>query len=154
MSCSIPAPLGNSPGCALTRPMELEVRLSELSAFFSVFSFHMPLADMARAASVDAALVAGAKDFCLIQRPGHIFYGYDPLSYAMKQAMDACDFVTGGAGSLLINRTAFGEIAAGQRSRPRLANEMRPLGQRRGSRASWTCDIDDSDIFALAGGHG
>ena len=100
---------------ARRRPLELDLRLSELTSFYSVFSFHMPLATLANAAGVDAALAAGTKDFCLIQNAGHVFYGYDPLSFAVRAAMDECDFVTGNPRAdgtldpncLLINRRAW-----------------------------------------------
>ncbi len=97
------------------RPLELDMRLAELTSFFSVFSFHMPLAALAAAPSIDAALAAGTKDFCLIQNAGHVFYGYDQLSFALQEALDACRLVTGnvqGDGTLdpnylLINRRAW-----------------------------------------------
>lgn len=100
------------------RGMELDIRLAELTSFFSVFSFHMPLAELNIAASVDAALATGTKDFCLIQTYGHIFHGYDQLSYAMKDALDRCAFLTGEVmtdgpypslhdGCVLINRRAW-----------------------------------------------
>lgn len=97
------------------RPLELEMRLAEMTSFFSVFSFHMPLAALASAASIDAALAAGTKDFCLIQNAGHIFYGYDRLSFALHEALEACGLITGNVQSggtvdpncLLINRRAW-----------------------------------------------
>ncbi len=103
------------------RGMELDIRLAELTSFFSVFSFHMPLAELNMAASVDAALAAGTKDFCLIQTYGHIFHGYDQLSYAMKEALDRCAFVTGQVmtdepypylhdGCVLVNRRAWEKL--------------------------------------------
>ena len=103
------------------RGMELDIRLAELTSFFSVFSFHMPLAELTMTASVDAALAAGTKDFCLIQTHGHIFHGYDHLSYAMKEALDRCAFVTGDVrtdgpypylhdGCVLINRRAWEKL--------------------------------------------
>ena len=100
------------------RPLELDLRLSELTSFFSVFSFHMPLTALTSAASIDAALAAGSKDFCLIQNAGHVFYGYDQLSFAMKKAMDNCAFVTAtltpdGAldpNCVLINRRAWEKL--------------------------------------------
>ena len=97
------------------RPMELDMRLAELTSFFSVFSFHMPLAALASAASIDAALVAGTKDFCLIQNAGHVFYGYDQLSFAMQEAFGSCRLVMGNVQNggtldpncLLVNRRAW-----------------------------------------------
>ncbi len=77
------------------RVMELDIRLAELTSFYSVFSFHMPLLELNLAASVDAALAAGTKDFCLVQTYGHLFHGYDQLSFAMKEALDGCTFMTG-----------------------------------------------------------
>lgn len=119
------------------RPMELDMRLAELTSFFSVFSFHMPLAALASAASIDAALAAGTKDFCLIQNAGHVFYGYDRLSFAMQDALEACRLVTGNVRSdgaldpncLLVNRRAweglgrpsFAAAAAGVTVPPRQA---------------------------------
>jgi len=103
------------------RGMELDIRLAELTSFYSVFSFHMPLVDLHLAASVDAALAAGTKDFCLIQTYGHVFHGYDQLSYAMKDAMDRCGFITGRLmadgpaaylqdGCILVNRHAWEKL--------------------------------------------
>ena len=97
------------------RPLELDMRLAELTSFFSVFSFHMPLSALAAAPSVDAALAAGTKDFCLIQNTGHVLYGYDQLSFALQDALAACRLVMGnvqGDGTLdpnylLINRRAW-----------------------------------------------
>lgn len=97
------------------RPLELDMRLAELTSFFSVFSFHMPLAALVSAASIDAALAAGAKDFCLIQNAGHVFYGYDQLSFALQEALGACAFVTGtpradgtlDPNCILVNRRAW-----------------------------------------------
>src|SRR5437868_8251286 len=89
------------------------MRLAELTAFFSVFSFHMPLKNLKRAASIDAALAAGTKDYCLIQDMGHVFYGYDAFSHAMNQALEACALATGFAEDgrltrcLLVNRRAW-----------------------------------------------
>ncbi len=97
------------------RPLELDMRLAELTSFFSVFSFHMPLVSLASAASIDAALAAGTRDFCLIQNAGHVFYGYDQLSFALQDALAACRLVTGNLRAdgtldpncLLINRRAW-----------------------------------------------
>ncbi len=74
---------------------DLDVRLAELTSFFTVFSFNVAIQEIAFAQSLDAALAAGTKDFCLIQNCGHIFYGYDQLSFDIKAALDACEFMTG-----------------------------------------------------------
>ncbi len=73
----------------------LDLRLGELTTFFTVFSFNVAARDIALVQSVDSALAAGTKDFCLIQNCGHMFYGYDQLSFDMKAAMEACEFLTG-----------------------------------------------------------
>jgi hypothetical protein len=142
------------------RPLDLEMRLSELTAFFSVFSFHAPLKSIRRAASIDAALAAGTKDFCLIQNVGHVFYGYDPLSYAMTAALDACDFVTGFVDEdrlaprcLLVNRRTWES-----RGRPSLdglpaapvASAVRPFDDAVAT-ASHACAPVDGDIFEWLG---
>jgi hypothetical protein len=75
--------------------LELDIRLAELTTFFTVFSFNVTISEVGFAPSVDAALAAGTKDFCLIQNCGHIFYGYDQLSFDMKTAMEECEFLTG-----------------------------------------------------------
>ncbi len=74
---------------------DLDKRLAELTTFFTVFSFNVAIRDIAFVQSVDAALAAGTKDFCLIQNCGHMFYGYDQLSFDMKAAMDGCELLTG-----------------------------------------------------------
>ena len=75
--------------------LDLDVRLAELTTFFTVFSFNIPLQDITFTQSIDAALAAGTKDFCLIQNCGHIFYGYDQLSFDIKAAMDGCEYLMG-----------------------------------------------------------
>ena len=75
--------------------LDLDVRLAELTTFFTVFSFNVAIHDIAFAQSLDAAMAAGTKDFVLIQNCGHMFYGYDQLSFDMKAAMDECEFITG-----------------------------------------------------------
>ena len=40
-------------------------------------------------------MAAGTRDFCLIQNCGHMFYGYDQLSFDMKGAMEECEFLMG-----------------------------------------------------------
>src|SRR4051812_34136575 len=78
-----------------TNVLDLDVRLAELTSFFTVFSFNVPIQEIVFAQSLDAALEAGTKDFCLIQNCGHLFYGYDKLSFDMKEALDQCEFMTG-----------------------------------------------------------
>ena len=75
--------------------ISLDARLAELTTFFSVFSFNLPMAEMSFAASLDAALAKGTKDFCLIQNCGHTFYGGDELSVEFNAALDECTFMTG-----------------------------------------------------------
>jgi hypothetical protein len=75
--------------------LDLDIRLAELTNFFTVFSFNVTISEIAFAQSLDAAMAAGTKDFCLIQNCGHIFYGYDQLSFDMKAAMEDCEFLTG-----------------------------------------------------------
>jgi hypothetical protein len=78
-----------------TNVLDIDVRMAELTSFFTVFSFNVAIQDITFAASLDAALAAGNKDFCLIQNPGHIFYGYDQLSFDMNATLDQCEFMTG-----------------------------------------------------------
>jgi hypothetical protein len=73
----------------------LDNRLAELTTFFTVFSFNLPLAELRFARSWDDALARATKDFVLIQNAGHIFYGGDALSEAFRDALDACAFATG-----------------------------------------------------------
>ena len=75
--------------------LELDMRLAELTTFFTVFSFNVAIREIAFASSVDAALAGGTKDFCLIQNCGHMFYGYDQLSFDIKAAMDDCEYIMG-----------------------------------------------------------
>src|SRR5262245_24099759 len=75
--------------------LDLDVRLAELTSFFTVFTCNVQIQDMLFAQSLDAALEACSKDFCLIQNCGHLFYGYDQLSFDMNAALDACEFMTG-----------------------------------------------------------
>ncbi len=74
---------------------DIDVRMAELTSFFSVFSFNLPIQDITFAENLGAALAAGTKDFCLIQNCGHIFYGYDQLSVDMNAALDQCEFMMG-----------------------------------------------------------
>ncbi len=75
--------------------LQLDMRLAELTTFFTVFSFNAGIRDITFAASLDAALASGTKDFCLIQNCGHMFYGYDQLSFDMTAAMEECEFLMG-----------------------------------------------------------
>jgi len=75
--------------------LSLDTRLAELTTFFTVFSFNLPIAEMPFAGSIESALEKGNKDFCLIQNCGHTFYGGDELSVDFNAALDACDFMTG-----------------------------------------------------------
>ncbi|MHB1207232.1 MAG: hypothetical protein ACYCZX_16810, partial [Rhodospirillaceae bacterium] len=142
------------------RPLELDMRLAELTSFYTVFSFHMPFATLANASTVDAALAAGSKDFCLIQNAGHVFYGYDPLSFAVREAMDKCRFVTANVQAdgtldpncLLINRRTWEDLG-----RPRFGVERGGIVMPTGhapqawdeavTRSTWTCRTD-GDVFA------
>jgi hypothetical protein len=142
------------------RPLDLDLRLAELTSFYAVFSFHMPLTTLANAATVDAALAAGAKDFCLIQNAGHVFYGYDALSFAVSEAMDTCRFVTATAradGTLDPNRILINRRAWEVRGRPRFdtaqggivmpAGEAPQAWSEAVTKATWTCRTD-GDVFA------
>lgn len=75
--------------------LQLDIRLAELTTFFTVFSFNVGVPDITFAKSWDAALAAGTKDYCLIQNCGHMFYGYDQLSFDLKAAMEECEFLMG-----------------------------------------------------------
>jgi len=73
----------------------LDVRLEELTTYFTVFSFNTPRHHIFLARSVDEALTASDKDYCLIQNAGHIFYGHGGLASDMLKVLDDCQFVTG-----------------------------------------------------------
>lgn len=141
------------------RPLDLDLRLAELTSFFSVFSFHMPLTALASAPSIDAALAAGTRDFCLIQNAGHLFYGYDQLSFALQDALQACDFITAtqrpdgtlDPNCLLVNRRAW--EAAGK---PAFAASAAGVTPPAGPVRPWSAAIakasltvaDRGDVFA------
>jgi hypothetical protein len=142
------------------RPLDLDMRLAELTSFYSVFSFHMPLATLVNAATVDAALAAGTKDFCLIQNTGHVFYGYDALSFAVSAAMDTCQFVTATAradGTLDPNRLLINRRAWEARGRPSFGTAQSGVVMPDGAipqawgeavtKATWTCRTD-GDVFS------
>ena len=74
---------------------DIDLRMAELTSFFTVFSFNVPIQDITFAPNLGAALASGTKDFCLIQNCGHIFYGYDQLSRDMNDALDQCEFMMG-----------------------------------------------------------
>ena len=73
----------------------LDSRLAELTTFFTVFSFNVPHSDIRYAATWDDALARSTKDFVLIQKCGHIFYGGDALSVELNAALDACTSTSG-----------------------------------------------------------
>lgn len=77
------------------RDAVLDERLAELTTYFTVFSFTVPRTEIAWARSVDAALAAGTKDYCLIQNAGHLFFGHTDLARDLHAAMEACEFLTG-----------------------------------------------------------
>ena len=74
---------------------DIDVRMAELTSFFTVFSLNVPIQDIVFAQNLGAALAAGTKDFCLIQNCGHIFYGYDQLSRDLNDALDQCEYMMG-----------------------------------------------------------
>jgi hypothetical protein len=74
----------------------LDLRLAELTATFASQTFGFPLAELAFAESYDAALAGGAKDFCLIQKVGHLFHGpSDAVAAALLAELNGCAFLTG-----------------------------------------------------------
>ena len=74
----------------------LDLRLAELTALFTMRTFGLQLGDIQFAANHDAALASGARDFCLIQKIGHIFHGpADDVASALLAELDACPFLTG-----------------------------------------------------------
>src|ERR1051325_6278971 len=75
--------------------LDLDVRLAEITSFFTVFSFNVGIQDITFAGSLDQAMAAGTKDYVLIQNCGHIFYGYDQLSFDIKAAMEECTYMMG-----------------------------------------------------------
>lgn len=75
--------------------LTLNLRLAELTHFFTVFSFNVALDKIRFAADWDAALAAAEKDFVLIQNCGHFFYGYDQLSGDLAGALNDCEFMMG-----------------------------------------------------------
>ncbi|TAL04481.1 MAG: hypothetical protein EPO08_01210 [Rhodospirillaceae bacterium] len=77
------------------RDTALDIRLEELTTYFTVFSFNTPRNQILLAPSVDDALAAGDKDFCLIQNAGHIFYGHGGLAADLLKVLDQCQFLTG-----------------------------------------------------------
>ena len=74
---------------------DINVRMAELSGFFTVFSFNCPINQIRYVETWDDALARGNKDFCLIQNCGHFFYGYDQLSADLVAALDSCAFMMG-----------------------------------------------------------
>ena len=74
---------------------DINIRMAELTGFFTVFSFNCPINTIRYAATWDDALKRGTKDFVLIQNCGHFFYGYDQLSADLVAALDTCPFMMG-----------------------------------------------------------
>jgi hypothetical protein len=97
-----------------TRLPALDQRLAELTCYFTFFSCQLPLRHMRYVQSLDAAIAATTKDYCLIQNAGHMFYGQDQLSHDLKAAAEGCTFMTGtiiegtlGPNCILVNRRAW-----------------------------------------------
>src|SRR5690348_2545843 len=80
---------------ARLRVPALDRRLAELTCYFTFFSCQLPLRHMRYAQSIDAALIAATKDYCLVQNAGHMLYGQDQLTHDLKAAVEACTFMTG-----------------------------------------------------------
>jgi hypothetical protein len=91
--------LVNSPSfdaIAGDRPIPaLDLRLAELTAHFTMETFGLAISDLSVAPDHDAALAGGSKDFCLIQRFGHLFHGGAETAAALLAAADTCAFLTG-----------------------------------------------------------
>jgi hypothetical protein len=74
----------------------LDLRLAELSAQFTMNTFDLPLGAIRFADSHDAALAGGTRDFCVIQKFGHLFHGPSgTVAQALLGALDDCAFLTG-----------------------------------------------------------
>ena len=74
----------------------LDMRLAELTAQFAMQTFGLGLGELRFAESHDAALAMGTKDFCLIQKVGHMFAGpSDRVAAALGSDLAACAFLTG-----------------------------------------------------------
>jgi hypothetical protein len=119
----------------------IDMRLAELTTFFTVFSFNLPQADLRFAQSWDDALARATKDFVLIQNCGHIFYGGDLLSDMMKAALDTCALITGHIMDrggyfylhdqcVLINRRAWEKLGRPSVGKPAKARETVALPTR------------------------
>jgi len=74
---------------------DLDLRLAELTACFTMAAFDLQLQELSFADSHDTALARGNRDFCLIQKFGHIFQGPDDVATALLQATDTCAFLMG-----------------------------------------------------------
>jgi len=128
------------------RIVGLDRRLAELTCYFTFFSCQLPLRHMKFAPSLDAAVAATTKDFCLIQNAGHLFYGQDQLTRDLKAEMERCAFVTGtlvhdgsyyalSPNCILVNRRAweklgrpsFGAPHRGQETVVQARADARPL---------------------------
>jgi hypothetical protein len=121
--------------------IRLDTRLAELTSFFTVFSFNVPLGDIRYTSSIQDALEKGTKDFCLIQNAGHIFYGGDELSEALVASLDACEFLTGHIMDrggyfylhdqcLLVNRRAWEKLGKPPLGLPEKNRKLVPLPER------------------------
>ena len=78
------------------RPLpDLDLRLAELTACFTMATFGLQLHELRFAQSHDEALARGSKDFCLIQKFGHIFHGPQDIAAAMIEATEKCAFLMG-----------------------------------------------------------
>jgi hypothetical protein len=93
--CLVNVPMFDANQGTAIQNLTLDRRLAELTCFFTVFSFNVPLADIMFAHTMDEALAKGTKDYLLIQNCGHIFYGGDELAAALNDSLDACEFLMG-----------------------------------------------------------
>ncbi|TAL02722.1 MAG: hypothetical protein EPO08_06215 [Rhodospirillaceae bacterium] len=122
------------------RVMALDRRLAELTCYFTFFSYQLPLRHMRFAASLDGALAASTKDYCLIQNAGHIFYGQDQLSIDLKAELERCAFLTGtvvhdsayhalNPSCILVNRRAWEQLGRPAFGAPHRGREAVALPQ-------------------------
>ncbi len=74
----------------------LDTRLAELSAEFLMQTFGLSFGELRFAGSHDAALAMGTKDFCVIQKIGHMFSGPpERVAAALAGDLASCAFLTG-----------------------------------------------------------
>jgi len=143
----------------------LDRRLAELTCYFTFFSCQLPLRHMRFAPSLDAAIIATTKDYCLIQNAGHLFYGQDQLTHDLKAATERCTFMTGtliegtlSPNCILVNRRAWEKagrpaFGAPQDGRTGYGWNAMAAGDAAGTPvAAWTDDMRrwtrDYDLYA------